>query len=69
LEAFPFTQVADLPQEEKPPPRIPGLMGALEARQVYGDGSFGGFYQAPAEVMEEIFSACLGDIMQLLQFE
>jgi creatinine amidohydrolase len=69
LEAFPFTRVADLPDGEKPPPRIPGMMGAEEARQVYGDGSFGGFYQAPAEVMQELFSACLEDVLQLLKFE
>ncbi len=68
LEAFPFTIVGDLPKDPKPPPYIPGLMGAEEARQVYGDGSFGGPYRADDAVMNEIFEAALGDILNLLAF-
>lgn len=69
LEAFSFTRVAELPDGEKAPPRIPGLMGAEEAREVYGDGSFGGPYQAGDEIMDELFQACLKDVLQLLKFE
>jgi creatinine amidohydrolase len=69
LEAFSFTMVGPLPEEDKMPPRVPGLLGAQEARQVYGDGSFGGPYRASPEVMEELFSAALQDILQLLRFE
>jgi creatinine amidohydrolase len=69
LEAFPFTRVAELPDEEKAPPFVPGLMGAAETRKIYGDGSFGGEYQAAEEVMEELFRAALGDILLMLQFE
>lgn len=69
LEAFPFTRVAELPPGDKTPPRIPGLMNAKQARQVYGDGSFGGPYQASETVMNEIFQAALEDILQLLKFE
>jgi creatinine amidohydrolase len=69
LEAFPFTRVAELPEDAKIPPRIPGLLGAQEARQVYGDGSFGGPYQASPAIMDELFSACLKDVVQLLRFE
>ncbi len=69
LEAFPFTRVADLPQGSKIPPRVPGLMGAKESRQVYGDGTFGGPYEAAPVVMDEIFDAALKDILQLLRFE
>jgi creatinine amidohydrolase len=69
LEAFSFTRVADLPEGEKIPPRIPGLMGAEEARAVYGDGSFGGPYRADEAVMDELFQACLEDVLQLLKFE
>jgi len=69
LEAFPFTMVGPLPGGEKIPPHVPGLMGAQEARQVYGDGSFGGFYQASPDVMEELFAAALQDVLQLLRFE
>jgi creatinine amidohydrolase len=69
LEAFPFTQVADLPEGEKVPPRVPGLMGAKEARQVYGDGVFGGAYSAEPDIMDEVFQAALEDVLQLLKFE
>jgi creatinine amidohydrolase len=69
LEAFPFTMVGSLPEGEKIPPHVPGLMGAEEARQVYGDGSFGGTYWAGPEVMEELFAAALQDVLQLLRFE
>jgi len=68
LEAFPFNRVSDLPEGEKTPPYIPGLLGAQQARQVYGDGSYGGPYQAEPEVMEAIFSAALQDVLQLLDF-
>jgi len=69
LEAFPFTRIAELPEGEKQPPSVPGLMGAQEARKIYGDGSFGGFYQVDPNIMQEIFEACLADIIQLLQFD
>ncbi|GAB4534428.1 MAG: creatininase family protein [Anaerolineales bacterium] len=69
LEAFPFTIVSDLPAEPKAPPAIPGLMGAQEARQVYGDGSFGGPYRAADEVMSELFQAALEDVCHLLAFD
>ncbi len=68
LEAFPFTRVAELPTGEKTPPYIPGLMGADQARQVYGDGMFGGAYSTDPAVMDEIFSAALYDILHLLEF-
>jgi creatinine amidohydrolase len=70
LEAFPFTLVSELPEGEKAPPRVPSeVMDALTARQVYGDGSFGGRYRAADEVVQEMFAACLADILQLLKFE
>ncbi len=69
LEAFTFTQVAELPDEEKVPPAVRGLLSAEEARHVYGDGSFGGPYKADKAILDEVFTACLSDILQLLQFE
>jgi creatinine amidohydrolase len=69
LEAFPFTQVAELPVVEKIPPRVAGLLGADEARQVYGDGVFGGPYQVDEAIMQEVFTAALHDILVLLNFE
>lgn len=69
LEAFPFTMVSELPEGEKAPPYIPGLLGPAEARQVYGDGSFGGPYQAAPEIMDELFQAALQDVLHLLRFD
>ena len=69
LEAFPFTVVSDLPEAAKLPPSVPGIMDSKTAREVYGDGSFGGPYKANNEVMDELFAACLDDILQLLKFE
>jgi len=70
LEAFPFTMVGDLPEGQKIPPRVPSdVMDARTARQVYGDGSFGGPYRPPEGIMQEIFESCLADIMQILKFE
>jgi creatinine amidohydrolase len=70
LEAFPFTIVGDLPEGEKTPPHVPSdILDAKTTREVYGDGSFGGRYRAGAEVMQELFDACLQDVLQLLKFE
>lgn len=70
LEAFPFTIVADLPEDDKTPPAAPrAVMDAANARRVYGDGSFGGKYRASDETMHELFNASLEDILQLLKFE
>jgi creatinine amidohydrolase len=69
LEAFPFTIVSELPEIPKAPPSVPGIMDAKTARQVYGDGSFGGHYKVSDDVMRELFAACQEDILQLLKFE
>ena len=70
LEAFPFTIVGDLPEGEKVPPAVPSeVMDAQMARKVYGDGTFGGPYYASPEIMQELFDACLADILQMLKFE
>ncbi|HEX2981560.1 MAG TPA: creatininase family protein [Anaerolineaceae bacterium] len=68
LEAFPFTMVAELPGGEKAPPSVKGVLNAAETRAAYGDGSFGGAYQAPGEVMDEMFQAVLKDTLYLLDF-
>lgn len=69
VEAFSFTRVAELPEGEKSPPHVPGLLGAEEARQVYGDGVFGGRYQVEDGIMNEIFEACVADVLHMLKFE
>ncbi len=70
LEAFSFTMVTELPEENKMPPHVPSaIMDAKTARATYGDGSFGGVYRAPDDIMHELFTACLEDVLQLLKFE
>jgi creatinine amidohydrolase len=70
LEAFPFNIVADLPVGEKTPPQVPSdIMDAQTAREVYGDGSFGGRYRVPQGTIQEVFNVALQDVLQLLKFE
>jgi creatinine amidohydrolase len=70
LEAFPFTIVGEMPEGNKTPPTVPSaIMDAKTARQVYGDGSFGGAYRVSDEILHELFAACLEDVLQLLKFE
>jgi creatinine amidohydrolase len=68
-EAFPFTEVGELPQGSKTPPHIIGLLSAAESRQKYGDGVFGGLYQVDESVTQEIFTAAYQDVIHLLRFE
>jgi creatinine amidohydrolase len=68
LEAFPFTLVSGLPEGNKTPPSIKGILNADEARQAYGDGVFGGAYQVNSAVMDEIFAAALQDVLFMLEF-
>jgi creatinine amidohydrolase len=67
-ENFPFVRVCEVPQIEKTAPTPHEIMNAVQTREVYGDGVFGGDYQASQEVMDEVFSVALQDILQLLEF-
>ena len=69
LEAFSFTIVGELPEESKVPPRVPGaIMDAKTAREVYGDGSFGGPYRVDDGIMQEVLNAALEDVLLMLKF-
>jgi len=67
-ENFNFVRVADVPQIEKTPPSYQGLLNADQSKEVFGDGVFGGKYQAEEEVMQEVFEESLKDILHLLNF-
>lgn len=70
LEAFEFTTVTEMPEESKPiPEQTDEILGKSDTREKYGDGSFGGHYKTDPKVMDEIFDACLEDILDLLKFE
>jgi len=68
-EAFPFTRVSELPEGEKIPPRISGLLSAQASRQAYGDGVFGGPYKVDDKIMQETFDTALADVLGLLEFD
>ena len=70
LEAFPFTIVSEMPTEPKLSPMVPSsIMDSKTAREVYGDGSFGGEYVVSNELMSEMFTAAVEDILLMLKFE
>ena len=70
LEAFPFTVAGEMPEGNKVPPNVPrAIVDSKTAREIYGDGSFGGPYRAGDDVMHELFAAALEDVLQLLKFE
>ena len=70
LEAFPFTLVSEMPDAPKTPPYVPsGIINAEKTREVYGDGSFGGPYQADTKIMDDLFAVGMGDILEMLKFE
>jgi creatinine amidohydrolase len=69
LEAFPFTRVSELPAETKTPPAYQGLLSSAETREVFGDGSFGGDYEASPEIMNDLFNAAYQDVLHFLNFE
>jgi len=66
MEAFPFTRVCELPKGEKPEVKPTGVLSAEKAKEVYGDGVFGGHYQVSDEIMDELFQVCLKDTLGLL---
>jgi creatinine amidohydrolase len=67
-EAFPFVRVSDLPAGEKIPPAYQGVLSSEQARQVFGDGVFGGQYQVNDRILDEVFQEALKDILYLLDF-
>lgn len=69
VEAFPFTQIGELPTTDKLPLEISHMLSSRETRESLGDGSFGGPYAVNQNIMQEIFDAALLDILQLLKFD
>ncbi|HVP20566.1 MAG TPA: creatininase family protein [Anaerolineaceae bacterium] len=66
IEAFSFVRVANVPAETKIPPVTPEILDAAGYRQFYGDGVFGGPYQVDDAILDEIFTVCVQDIIDLL---
>ena len=70
LEAFEFTKVSELPTEVKPFKDVHHqILNKTDTRDIYGDGVFGGPYQVDPHIMQEMFDACLQDVIALLSFK
>jgi creatinine amidohydrolase len=67
LENFPFTRVAESPQGVKPPARFDLVKEGANAREVLGDGSFGGHYQMPDEFMQMFFERLVDEIAAIVE--
>lgn len=68
IENFAFTRVSELPEGVKKPAESKGILNETDARQVYGDGVFGGPYQVEDTIMQEIFDAAVKDVLFELEF-
>jgi creatinine amidohydrolase len=67
MENFRFTRVADVPDGVKPRVRLPDVADAASVRALLGDGSYGGAYQAPDEVMDELLETVVKVVQQRLR--
>ena len=66
-ENFPFTRVCEVPTEIKPPAVLPAVADAPTTRALLGDGSYGGAYQAPDEVMDELLETVVRAVQERLR--
>lgn len=63
-ENFPFTRVSDSPTGEKPIVNLERLNEGESARQVLGDGSYGGVYQVDDGLIQELFTRVVAEVAQ-----
>ena len=69
-ENFPFTRIENASKQDKPPVVYgPDILGKDLTRQGVGDGSYGGAYQVPDELMQTLFDLCLTEVLTLLNFD
>ncbi len=66
MEAFAFTRVRPLPAGSKAPVVYNRVAAPDQVRAALGDGSFGGAYEAPPEVMEQLFQAAVAGLQRAL---
>lgn len=67
-ENFPgITRLGPSPEGEKAAPDIPRGASAVTVRQLLGDGSYGGPYQAPEAVTEALFAAAVRAMVSALR--
>jgi creatinine amidohydrolase len=66
-ENFPFTRVAEVPAETKPPVDLGELQSGRTPRAVLGDGNYGGPYQAHETLMHELFAHVVAEACERLR--
>jgi hypothetical protein len=68
MEAFQFCRVAELPEGEKEPPHPNQMLNADQMREVYKDGIYGGRYIPDNKILDEVFSAAVEEVCELIKF-
>lgn len=70
-ENFPFTRVGDLPADlvsaVKPPINLELREDGLSAREIIGDGSYGGRYQVSDDMMTALFVRVVDEVAGLIR--
>lgn len=66
-EALPMNRVADLPEGEKQPPEFSPVAPARIVREALGDGSYGGPYRAPEDIIDRLFEAAVTSLVEKLR--
>jgi creatinine amidohydrolase len=71
MENFPWTRLANVaaPSEPKATPdrELMRVSSPEEARRILGDGSFGGEYQKPDEIMLQVWNTGVRETRELLE--
>lgn len=67
IENFPFNRVAEIPSGEKPPVNLALIDEGLSAREVLGDGSFGGPYSIDDALMQALFAQVVAEVVERLR--
>jgi creatinine amidohydrolase len=67
-ENFKFTRIGPVPEGEKEPVEFDASWAPDAVRAALGDGSHGGPYQAPDEVMDRFFAAAVEAMVEALWF-
>jgi len=68
MEAFPFVRRANMPTGEKTPFETNLILSSEDVKTALGDGVYGGAYRVDDAIMNDIFAACLKDVLHLLDF-
>ncbi len=71
MENFPITRLNDVVQPQGGKPMVDlnrlRLLNPKEARQILGDGNYGGDYQKPDEIMQALWTVAVNETRELLE--